>query len=164
MSLIQLAPQVKRHDLIFQLPDAYMPELKRAEARINELARQEYARIKADFDIKAAELEAEKAMLIGDMATIRDYCIVAIGCNFEWYHDQLFLKSLALDLELRQANRKIQTQADEMVGAWQASTEALLGENEGLRAEIAALKKGIIHIGKAKTTAELKERVREALK
>ena len=58
--LIELSPQVKRHDLIFQLPVSYLPELKRAEARINELARQEYARIKADFDLKAAELAAEK--------------------------------------------------------------------------------------------------------
>jgi hypothetical protein len=162
--LIQLSPQVKRHDLVFQLPDSYMPELKRAEARINELARQEYARIKADFDIKAAELESEKALLKEDMATIRDYCIVAIGCNFEWYHDQLFMRRMALDLELRQAKAKIQAEADERVGAWQETAEAMYTENEALRAEIATLKKGIIHIGKAKTTAELKERVREILK
>ena len=162
--LIQLAPQVKRHDLVFQLPDSYLPELKRAEARINELARLEYARIKADFDIKAAELEDEKALLKQDMAAIRDYCVVAIGLNFDWYYDQIFMRRLALDLELRQAKRKIQVQADEMVMAWQQTAEAMYAENEGLRAEIAALRKGITHIGKAKTTAELKERVREILK
>ena len=162
--LIQLAPQVKRHDLVFQLPDSYLPELKRAEARINELARLEYARIKADFDIKAAELEAEKTMLVEDMATIRDYCSTSIFMMFDWYYDQLFMRRLALDLELRQAKRKIQVQADEMVGAWQATAEAMYAENEGLRAEIATLRKSITHIGKAKTTAELKERVREILK
>lgn len=146
MSLIQLAPQVKRHDLIFQLPDAYMPELKRAEAQINLLARQEYARIKADFDAKAAELAQEKLELQQDMATIRDFVLIAMRLNLEWYADAIWLANESA----RQAVEVAKQDEAAKTAIWQQSTEAVLAENEALRAELASYKALLNEISRAK--------------
>ena len=137
--LIQLAPQVKRHDLIFQLPDNYLPELKRAEAQINLLARQEYARIKADFDAKAMELEQEKLQLQQDMATIRDFCLTAIHLNSQWHSEAIWLAC-----EVAKQDEAAKT------AIWQQSTEAVLVENEALQAELVEYKAILKEISRAK--------------
>lgn len=150
------------HHLVVDVPNTpyFMNQLKEMEQRANAHVEAQLERLQAHYEAKEDELR--------DLATQCNEALIfateSARINFEWYFDQIFMKSIAMNLELRQAKAKIQAQADEKVGAWQSTAEALLDENEGLRAEISALRKSVVHIGKSKTIADLKERVRETLK
>lgn len=138
----------------------YNKHLAIIEDRANSHVQAQLDKLQAQYQAKEQELnqltdEANEALI---------FATESARLNFEWYFDQIFMKSIAMNLELRQAKVKIQAQADEKVSAWQSTAEALLDENDGLRAEISALRKSVAHIGKSKTVAELKERVRETLK
>jgi len=165
--LKDIAPQLRQlntsgHHLIVDVPNTpyFMNQLREMETRANAHVEAQVAKLNEQYEAKQAEL----SQLEAETAEAFIFATESARLNFEWYFDLIFVKSIAMNLELRQSKAKIQAQADEMVAAWQQTAEALLAENEGSRAEIATLRKGIIHIGKAKTTAELKERVREILK
>ena len=104
------------------------------------------ARIKADFDLKAAELAAEKLQLQQDMATIRDFVVIAMRLNSEWYSDSIWL----IKESARQGIEAIKQDEAAKTAIWQQSTEAILVENDGLRAELGRYKELFKELRRAK--------------
>ena len=124
--LRQLNPQ--GHHLIVDVPPQYHGALKDMEERANGHVEAELQRLQAHYEAKQLELE----QLVSHYNEALTFATESARLNFEWYFDQIFLKSIAVNLDLRQAKAKIQTLADEMVAAWQSTAEAMYSENEGL--------------------------------
>lgn len=142
-----------RHLLFCDIPDIYRDRLMDLQERTNGHVEAEYQRVKAEFEAKELQLK-------NDLATIHDFVMIAMRLNSEWYAESIWL----IKETARQEVETIKQDEAAKTAIWQQSFEAILAENEGLRAELATMRKGVAHIGKSKTVADLKDRVREILK
>jgi len=137
--LENITPQLRQlntngHHLIADVPNTpyFMNQLREMEARANGHVEAQVAKLNEQYQAKCNQLEKLEA----ETAEAFIFAVQSARVNFEWYFDLIFAKSIAMNLELRQAKRKIQAEADEKVAAWQATAEAIYGDNEGLRARL----------------------------
>lgn len=124
----------------------YNKHLKLIEDQANNHVQAQLDKFKAYYDVKEQELN----QLTTEANEVITFATEAARLNFEWYYDLIFMKSIAMNLELRQAKAKIQAEANEKVEAWQATAEALLSENEGLRAKVGRYEELVKELKRAK--------------